>query len=118
MSMRGSDLSSYVAGVDANTRAIIEAAPLHPQQLRLLLAAACGPSAATNPLRHALSPFYLMLRAFGGRPDEAATRLGTSLVLSQRCMCLIDDVEATPDVELDIRWTNRGAALRVGEQPG
>jgi geranylgeranyl pyrophosphate synthase len=110
MSMRGSDLSSYVAGVDANTRAIIEAAPLHPQQLRLLLTAACGPSAATNPLRHALSPFYLMLRAFGGRPDEAATRLGTSLLLSQRCMCLIDDVE---DDELAPELAAGGITLAI-----
>jgi geranylgeranyl pyrophosphate synthase len=91
--MHDFDLGSYVARVDANARAILESAPLHPQQQRLLLAAACGTDASANPLRHPLAPFYLLLRAFGGAPDEAAVRLGTALLLSQRCMCLIDDVE-------------------------
>lgn len=108
--MRHSDLSSFAALVDANARATIEAAPLHPQQLRLLLAAVCGADTPTNPLRHALAPFYLLIRAFGGSPDEAAVRLGTSLLLAQRCMCLIDDVE---DDELPPELAAGGTAIAI-----
>lgn len=108
--MDRSDLASYVERVDASARTRIEAAPLHPDQLRLLIAAACGSDASANPLRHPLAPMYMLLRAFGGQPDEAAVRVGTALLLVQRCMCLVDDLE---DDELPPELAAGGTIIAV-----
>lgn len=103
-------LPAYLQAVEDRIRVLLAAAPLHPRQKAVLAPLACDDGWRTAPLRHALAPFYFLIRAHGSQVDAAALRMGTGLLLTQRCMCLIDDVE---DDELAGSAADVGSVLAI-----
>ncbi len=86
------DLTSFVTAVDARAREVVRAAELHDDQTIQLLA-----EFPDDPTRRVLSrqmaPFYLFVRAHGGRVDAHTVDIGAAFALVQRAVSLVDQVE-------------------------
>ncbi|HET6582393.1 MAG TPA: hypothetical protein VFG69_03075, partial [Nannocystaceae bacterium] len=103
-------LPSYLEAVEERVRILVGTSALHPRQRALLARIVYDDGWRTLPLRHALAPFYFLVRAHGSSIGTAALHLGAGLLLAQRCMCLIDDVQ---DDELAGAAADAGSVLAI-----